>query len=243
MKKLTTILACVVVFFIMLMLPEKLLAQSPNKILGNELNDDINIQNYRTDGGVIILEDSILSSSQKQIIFVVTKDILQSSRVELQTVSSEGQVNKFQPLLFDSGLRRGQIIPILTGQLTAFNTTPWLRFSITITTETDIYYSIMSTPVGIAEQYKEPMITSISETGGYGTDYIITIKGIFDTTEPSLIVINTNIIIPSKAITQTPPGIIKVTLNGISRENFPAGKYLLTICQGGHCDTMTGRHR
>jgi len=200
-------------------------------------------QNYRTDGGVIVLEDGLLSPTSKQIIFVVTKNIPQSARVEMQTISTEGQVNKFTPLLFPNGLRQGQIIPMWNSELNSFHTTPWLRFDVTIFTDNDIYYCSEYTPVGFVEQYKEPLITSISETGGYGTDYVITVKGIFDTTEPSIILLNTNIVVSPKAVTQTPPGIIKFTMNSNSTQQFPPGKYLLTLCQGGHCDTMIGRHR
>ncbi len=200
-------------------------------------------QNYRTDGGAIVLEDSLLSPTRKQIVFVVTKNIPQSARVEMQTISTEGRVNKFTPLLFPNGLRQGQIIPMWNNELNSFHTTPWLRFDVTIFTDNDIYYCSEYTPVGFAEQYKEPLITSISETGGYGTDYVITVRGIFDTTEPSIILLNTNIVVSPKVVTQTPPGIIKFTMKSNSTAEFPPGKYLLTLCQSGHCDTLVGRHR
>ena len=98
-------------------------------------------------------------------------------------------------------------------------------------------------PINYREQYKEPMITSISESGGYGVPYQITVKGIFDTTIPSLILINSNVFVPAKTITQTAPGIIQFSMPSGNFELFPSGKYLLTICQASHCDTLQGRHR
>lgn len=200
-------------------------------------------QTYRTDGGVIVIEDSLLLSSKKQVVFIVTKNILQTARVEFKTITSEGLVNEFTPLTFPQGLVKGQIIPIWNNELNNFHSTPWLYLSLTIFTASETYYQGTMTPVNYREQYKEPMITSISESGGFGIPYTIIAKGIFDTTIPSLIVINHNVIVPPKTITQTAPGIIQFTMPSNSSTEFPPGKYLLTICQAAHCDTLQGRHR
>ena len=200
-------------------------------------------QTYRTDGGVIVIEDSLLLSSKKQVVFVVTKNILQTARVEFKTMTSDGLVNEFTPLNFPQGLVKGQIIPIWNSEPNSFNSTPWLYLSLTIFTASEAYYQGTMTPVNYREQYKEPMITSISESGGFGTPYTIIARGIFDTTIPSLVLINHNVIVSSKSITQIAPGIIQFTMLSNSSAEFPPGKYLLTICQAAHCDTLQGRHR
>ena len=200
-------------------------------------------QTYRTDGGLIVVEDSLLSPNYKRIVFVVAKEISMPARVEFQTISSEGIVNRFSPQEFPLGLRKGQVINVWNGELNNFHATPWLYFDVTIFTSSETYYSRIMTPVNYREQYKEPMITSISETGGYGVPYVITTKGIYDTTIPSLVLINTNVFVSPKTVTQTAPGIIKFTMPSGNFELFPSGKYLLTICQAGHCDTLQGRHR
>lgn len=203
-----------------------------------------NAQNSYDDGGLLVVEDSFLSPSHKQIVFVVAKDISQSTKIEIQTYDlMEGVFNTFKPLRFPQGVRRGQIIPIWNGDLTLHANTPWLYFWVTMSTGTGTYYTSTMFPIDYQEQYKEPMITSISETGGYGIPYTITAKGIFDTTMPSLILINTNVLVSPKVITQTRPGIIQFTMPSGNFEQFAPGKYLLTICQAGHCDTLQGRHR
>ena len=209
----------------------------------NMLAKPASAQPSRTDGGLIVIEDSLLSSNRKQIVFVVAKEILEPVWIEFQTTSSEGIVNRFTPINFPQGLQKGQIVPVWNGEFNKFHTTPWLRLYVTIFSPTATYYSSTSTPVQYREQYKEPMITSISESGGYGSSYTITVRGIFDTTEPSLVLINTGVFISPKAVTQTPPGIIQFTVPSGSFDVFPSGKYLLTICQAGRCDTMVGRHR
>jgi hypothetical protein len=200
-------------------------------------------QNIRTDGGLIVTEDSLLSLNNKKLLFVVAQNILQPTRVEVQTVSSEGIVNHFTPIQFPQGLKRGQVIPIWNGELNGFYTTPWLYFQVTMFTASETYYTQTMFPVNYREQYKEPMITSIAETGGYGVPYTITAQGIFDTTEPSLILINTNVFVSPKVVTQRPPGIIQFNVDSNTTNQFPPGKYLLTICQAWHCDTLEGRHR
>ncbi len=200
-------------------------------------------QSYQTNGGLIVTDESLLSSSHKRLVFVVTKNIPGPVRIELQTVSSEGIVNQFTPLQFPQGLQLGQIIPVWDGNLNSFHNTPWLNFWVTIVTPTHNYYSNTMMPIGYRELYKEPMIISISETGGYEIPYQITVKGIFDTTIPSLILINSSVFVSAKAVTQTAPGTIQFTMPSGNFEQFPSGKYLLTICQASHCDTLTGRHR
>ena len=201
-------------------------------------------QNSGDDGGLLVVDDSFLSPSHKQIVFVIAKDIPQSTKIEIQTYDlMEGTINKFKPLQFPQGVKRGQIVPIWNGDLKLHANTPWLYFSVIMSTATDTYYTNTMFPLDYREQYKEPMITSISETGGYGIPYVITAKGIFDTTMPSLILINTKIFVSPKVITQTRPGIIQFTLPSGNFEQFPSDKYLLTICQAGHCDTLQGRHR
>lgn len=200
-------------------------------------------QNLRTDGGLLVTEESLLSPGKKQAVFVVAKNIAGPARLELQMYSSEGIVNRFTNLNFPDGLKRGQIIPVWNGEFNSFHTTPWQYIWVTIFTATDTYYSSTMFPVGSRELYKEPLISSISETGGYGTPYQILAQGIFDTTIPSLILINTGLLISPKVITQTAPGKISFSVPSNSFEQFPSGKYLLTICQAGHCDTMEGRHR
>lgn len=200
-------------------------------------------QTYRTDGGLIVTEDSLLSPGNKKIVFVVAKEFPSQARMEFQTISSEGIVNRFSPQEFPQGLRKGQVLPVWNGELNSFHATPWLYFDVTIFTSNETYYSRAMTPINYREQYKEPMITSISETGGYGVPYVIATKGIYDTTIPSLVLINTNLFVPPKTVTQTAPGIIQFTMPSGNFELFPSGKYLLTICQAGHCDTLQGRHR
>ena len=226
MKRFTMLVIVLVLLFGLSVLPER-----------------VSAQNYRTDGGLTVVEDSLLSPNRKQVVFVVAKDIPSSARVEIQTHTSEGVVNNYSPHQVPQGLTRGQIIPIWSGEFNSFNTTPWFNIWITIYTATDIYNSNTMFPVNYREQYKEPMITSISETGGYGVPYQITVRGIFDTTIPSLILINTNVFIPTKTVTQNAPGIIQFTMPSGNFELFPSSKYLLTICQAGHCDTLQGRHR
>lgn len=200
-------------------------------------------QNIRTDGGLIVTEDKLLSANHKKLVFVVAQNITQPTRVEVQTVSSEGIVNHFTHLQFPQGLKLGQILPIWDGVLNEFHSTPWLYFQVTMYTASETFYTQTMFPVNYREQYKEPMITSITETGGYGIPYIITAQGIFDTTEPSLILINTNVFVSPKVITQKPPGIIQFSIDSNTTAQFPPGKYLLTICQAWHCDTLEARHR
>lgn len=200
-------------------------------------------QNYRTDGGLLVMEDDLLLLKKKQVVFVVAKNISSPARVEFQTISSEGIINRFTPLNFPQGLKRGQVIPIWSGELNSFLTTPWLYFQVTIFTATDAYFSQTMSPVGYREQYKEPMITSISESGGFTIPYTITVRGIFDTTIPSLVLINSDVFVSPKVVTQGPAGVIQFSIAQNTAEQFPPGKYLLTICQAGHCDTLMGRHR
>lgn len=197
----------------------------------------------RIDGSVLVAEDSLLSSNHKKIVLVVAKNISGPARVELQTMTSEGIVNRFAPQDFPNGLTKGQAISVWNGEFNAFHATPWLYFMTSIISGNVTYYAQTMFPIHYREQYKEPMITSISEVGGYTSPYTITVRGIFDTTEPSLILINNNLFIPPKTITQTPPGIITFIMPSNSFAQFPPGKYLLTLCQTGHCDTMIGRHR
>ncbi len=200
-------------------------------------------QSYNTNSMAIVLEDSLLSTNNKKIVLVIVKDMAGPIELKMQTTTSEGIVNQFKPLRFEQGLKRGQTIQLWNGDFNSFYSTPWLYFSVTASSPTMQSYSSIYFPVNYMEQYKEPMITSIKETGGYGVDYNIKIEGIFDTTVPSIILINTNFIIPPKTITQTPPGKIEFNVNSNSRDIFPPGKYLLTICQESHCDTLVGRHR
>lgn len=202
-------------------------------------------QTYQTNGGLIVVDENLLSGEKnhKQIVFVVAKDIFSAARIEFETYSSEGIVNHFTPLQFPTGLHKGLVIPMWNGDLNSFHNTPWLYFRATVFTTTDTYYSESMLPVRYRELYKEPMITSIAESGGYGIPYTITVKGIFDTTIPSMILINSGVFVSPKTVTQIAPGIIKFDYPDNSFAQFPSGKYLLTICQEGHCDTMTGRHR
>lgn len=201
-------------------------------------------QNSHDDGGVLVVEDSLLSPNHKSIVFVVAKDINQSVKIELQTYALvEGFIHQFKALEFPQGVRRGQVIPIWDGNFNQFQSTAWLYFQVTMSTAADYYYTEVQLPIGQREEYKEPTIGSISETGGYTEAYKITVKGIFDTTIPSLILINTKLFVNPKTITQTAPGTINFKVPANSFEQFPTGKYLLTICQAGHCDTMIGRHR
>ena len=208
------------------------------------ITQEVEAQNYHSDGGLLVVEDVLLSGeTHKQIVFVVSKNISSAARVEMQTHTSEGVVNQFKTLVFPQGLTRGQIVPIWNGDLNSFGSTPWLNIWVTISTATDIYYTHAMFPIQSREQYKEPMITSIGEVGGYGTPYQITAKGIFDTTISSLVLINKDVFVSPKAVIQTAPGTIQFTMPSGNFEQFPSGKYLLTICQGGHCDTLRGRHR
>ena len=225
MKKLVVLVAVFTVLFGV----SQILGQSPNSF-ANEV-------------GALVTEESLLSPNKKQIVFVVSKNIAGPTRVELQTHTSEGLVNNFAPLQFPQGLQRGQIIPIWDGELTAFQSTPWLYFWVTITTPDKVYYSCVMFAVNFREQYKEPKVLSISETGGYSSPYQITVRGIFDTTIPTLVLINTNYFVPVKSIVQTAPGKIEFSVPANSFVEFPTGKYLLTICQAGHCDTLIGRHQ
>lgn len=200
-------------------------------------------QSYNTNSMAIVLEDTLLSANNKKIVLVVVKEMNGPTELKMRTTTSEGIVNEFKPLQFEQGLKRGQVIQLWNGEFNLFYSTPWLYFSVTATSPTMQSYSSIYFPVSYMEQYKEPMITSIKETGGYGVDYNIKVEGIFDTTVPSTILINTNFVIPPKTITQTPPGKIEFNVSSNSRDIFPPGKYLLTICQESHCDTLMGRHR
>ncbi len=204
---------------------------------------NVNAQSNEGDAGAIVTEDSLLSPGRKQIIFVMAKDIAGPTRVEFSTYTNEGITNRFTPLSFPTGLQRGQIIPIYNGELNIFNSTPWLYFWVQVSNSTENYYCQTMLPVGYREQYKEPMITSITETGGYNAPYQILARGIFDTTIPSLILINTNLFVSPKTVTQTAPGMIQFNLEANINSQFPPGKYLLTICQERRCDTLEGRHR
>lgn len=201
-------------------------------------------QTYHNDGGVLVVEDTLLSTNHKTILFVVARDINQSVRMEMQTYAlMEGIINQFQPRIFPEGVRKGQKIAVWDGNFNQFHSTAWLYFTITMTTSSDVYYTNTMFPVNYREQYKEPMITSIAEEGGYTIPYTITVRGVFDTTIPSLVLINSNLFVSPRAITQTRPGVISFTMPSGNFEQFPSGKYLLTICQAGHCDTLQGRHR
>ena len=197
----------------------------------------------RIDGSLLVTEESLLSSNHKKIVLVVAKNISGPARVELQTMTSEGIVNRFTPQEFPNGLTKGQVISVWNGEFNVFHATPWLYFMTSIISSNETYYAQTMFPIHYREQYKEPMVTSISEVGGYTSPYTITIRGIFDTTEPSLILINNSLFVAPKTVTQTPPGIITFTMPSNSFAQFPPGKYLLTLCQAGHCDTMIGRHR
>ncbi len=84
-------------------------------------------QGSRTDGGMIVTEESLLNPAHKQIEFIVVKDIPDSARVELQTYSSEGIVNRFTTLMFPKGLQKYQVIPVWNGDLNLFSSTPWFK--------------------------------------------------------------------------------------------------------------------
>lgn len=204
----------------------------------------IQAQSYHNDGGVLVVEDNLLSPTKKTVVFIVAKDISETVEIKMQTyMLMEGITNQFKPLQFPNGVKRGQLIPIWDGNFNQFQSTAWWYFWVTMSTATDIYYTSTMFPIGSREQYKEPMITSISETGGYTEPYRISVRGIFDTTVPSLILINTNLFVSPKTVTQTPPGRIEFSMASNATTQFPPGKYLLTICQEGHCDTLQGRHR
>lgn len=203
----------------------------------------VTAQSYHDDGGLIVTENSLLPPNKQQMVFVLAKDIPRPARVELQTYSLEGIVNRFTPMQFPQGLKRGQIIPVWNAEFNAFHITPWLYLAVTIFDGNDIYHTVTMFPVQYGEQYKEPMVTSIVETGGYAVPYQITLRGIFDTTIPSLILVNTDVFVSPKTITQTAPGKIEFTMESNTITQFPPGKYLLTLCQEGRCDTLEGRHR
>ena len=200
-------------------------------------------QTSHDDGGVLVVEDSLLSPAHKQVVFVIATNIVQSTKIEVEVHTLDGIYNRFKPLQFPQGVRRGQIIPIWNGEFNQFHDTPWLYIWVIMSTATDNYYTNTMFPVNNGEQYKEPLIVSVDETGGYNTPYVITAKGIFDTPIPSLILINSSLFVSPKVITQTAPGIIRFTMGARTTGQFPPGKYLLTICQGSHCDTLVGRHR
>lgn len=201
-------------------------------------------QTYHENGGALVVEENLLlGNNQKQLYFVSAKNIAGPLKVQVQTHLSEGVVNNFKALNFPQGLERGQVIQIWSGDFNSFNSTSWLNFWVTLTNSSEVYYANTMFPVQNREQYKEPMITSISETGGYGVPYLITVKGIFDTTIPSLILINKDVFVPQKAITQTAPGLVQFTMPSGNFIQFPSGKYLLTLCQASKCDSLQGRHR
>ncbi len=222
MKKLVVVAALVAVFF----------------VGGSQVKAQIS----HDDGGVLVTEDSLLSPNRKQVVFVVAKNITEPTKIEMIFRNNEGVETKFKTLQFPQGVKQGQIIPIWNGEFNQFSETPWLYIWVTMSTSTDNYYTNTMFPIANQEHYKEPLIVSINETGGYTVPYMITIKGIFDSTLPSLILINNNVFVPMRNITQT-PGVIRFTMTSKTREQFPPGKYLLTLCQGSHCDTLVGRHR
>lgn len=199
-------------------------------------------QVYRTDGGAIVVEDSVLLSNKKQIIFVVTRNISEDVTVSYQTISSDGQLHAFPGLHFPNGLTKGQVIPLWDGSFNMFQTTPWLGFSVIVATPMYNYFVRANIPINYLEQYREPMIVEISEEKMSGIKYIITAKGNFDTYEPSTVVINGSIIVPQKAMKYERPGKLIITVDE-PHSRFVPGKYLLTVCQTGLCDTMVGRHR
>lgn len=204
----------------------------------------VEAQSSGNDAGLIVTSDDLLSSNHKQLVFVVAKNIPGPTTLKLSTYNNDGVTHQFRSLIFPIGLQRGQVIPLWKGEFNDFFATPWLGFWVQIlTSQGNTYWCHTMFPVNHWEQYKEPMITSISETGGYTSPYEITIRGIFDTTIPSLILINTEMFVPPKTVQQIAPAVIKFSVDATTPNIFPRGKYLLTLCQAGHCDTMMGRHR
>ncbi len=197
-------------------------------------------QAYRTDSIAIVAEESVLQPNKKELVLVVTQNISEAASITYQITSNEGRIHEFPVIQFPNGLRKKQAIPLWNGEFNMFQKTAWLSFSVIITTTSWRYYIKTDVAVGFSEQYKEPMIISLSETKDNSGVYTITAKGNFDTYEPSTVVINKDVIIPPKSIWYERPGILHFTLGAT---DVPSGKYLLTVCQTGRCDSMTGRHQ
>lgn len=196
----------------------------------------------RTDGGAIVLEDNLLNPVQKHIVFVASRNIAGEVYVAFQTLASDGQLHQHQMLFFPQGLYQGQTFELWNGEFNDFQSTPWLRFDVTILAVDVVYYTMMQTPILQAEQYKEPFVENVSETRVSGDTYTITARGVFYAFEPSTVVLNTNIFVPGKSVIHPGPGVMQFTVD-LPTWRLPKGKYLLTVCQTGHCDTMTARHR
>lgn len=202
-----------------------------------------NAQATRTDGGVIVVDDRLLSPYQKQIVFIVTKNFPREAMVQFQTMTLSGIMRKYEPLHFPEGLKRGQTIPIWNGEFNEFETTPWLRFDVCVTTGEVMYYTTYSTPIAQAEQYKEPMIYEISETKSPAGNYSYFLEGNFDRYSDTTVLINQNIAVTPEDIEYPATSGMRFRISNLTKNVFPTGKFLLTVCQNGHCDTMVGRHR
>ena len=123
-------------------------------------------QTQRYDAGIIVVDERILSPTYKQIAFIVTKTIVEPTTVQFQTMTLDGIIHAYQTLSFKDGLRKGQSIPLWNGDLTVFETTPWMNFYVTVTTPDTVYYTLHNVPVNQPEQYKELMINNIKDDKG-----------------------------------------------------------------------------
>src|SRR5436309_1515720 len=99
----------------------------------------IQAQTQRYDAGVIVVDERILSPTYKQIAFIVTKTITAPATVQFQTMTLDGITHSYQTLSFKDGLKKGQSISLWNGDLTAFETTPWMNFYVTITTPDTVF--------------------------------------------------------------------------------------------------------
>lgn len=200
-------------------------------------------QTIRSDGGFIVIDSRPLSPTNKQVVFVVGKNFSGTTTLQFQTISNEGFVHNYPSLNFPDGLSKGQVIKLWDGEFNVFQTTPWLRFDVSILNSGNSYYTMHMTPVAQSEHYKEPMIYDISEIKINNSTYVFEVNGNFDSREETRVIINNNLVVLGKSILFPFPGRMKFTLTEANREIFPTGKYLLTVCQYYHCDTMVGRHR
>lgn len=200
-------------------------------------------QTVRSDGGYIVIDSRALSPTNMQVVFIVAKNFFGATTLQFQTISNEGFVHTHPSLNFPNGLTKGQVVKLWDGEFSVFQSTPWLRFDVELRNSGLTYYTMHMTPISHDELYKEPMIYDISETKIDSNTFVINLNGNFDSYENTRIIINSHLMVLGKSVIFPAPGKMRFTLTDAGRDVFPTGKYLITICQSYHCDTMVGRHR
>lgn len=193
----------------------------------------------QTGCGYLVVEENTIVPESKTVVFVAGKNIERSTTVSFDMVNSEGKVSSFNEQTFEKGIMAGQIIKLWNGEFNMFSKTPWLYLDIQLQNYglIDCFRRTMI-PIDFPEQYKEPQIRSIIQTG-FGNSPAFRIELIYDSTEKFELLANTYGIISRKQISATRPGEIEFSLD---QSQIRKGKFLLTICQNNYCDSMPGRY-